>query len=492
MSMKHLLFLCLIWPGALSICGQNMDNSRRDWVWPLGYDYYSDSIGVDAVTFDFSGVGQGDTMRITYGEQDFEMEYANASVCDSNGQLLIYTNGCQFGDVERKRVLDSFMINVTNAHELACFGTSGLRGSRQILMVPDSYDPSTFHLFSEPISIFDFGLRSKSLLYQKIEYATTSFVLEVNDLALKTIDSANIKDSSFNICHLSACLHGNGKDWWIITSLIEKNSFQKFLLTNNGVSGPYTQEVGVAFDVPDGATGNSVFSPDGTKFVDYAVQSGFFNHLIYGIYLTGNPAAYTVTIKDNAFQNVEEHTIYADQISPIRNLQVTDNAFNDNDLFSGGLILPRSGLHIRSFTPGMQNSVVFNNTFLNSPKPLPFGFANRGVWIRNLNGSHIEQNIFTDNFGASPQTYEVVSLFDASTQLWGNTFTGPGNFAGHPSTAIQVQESPACWLSCNTADQTRAGWEFQGQNSDAAQVELSIRPACYFDRTPSSAIRITC
>jgi len=208
------------------------------------------------------------------------------------------------------------------------------------------------------------------------------------------------------------------------------------------------------------------------------VRASRFNNLERGIYLTGNPAPYTVTITGNAFENVDDHSVFADQVSPINRLVVQDNDFNDNDPYSGGInAFPRSGVHIRSFTPGQQSSWIFANTFLNSPKAGGFTFGNRGVWIRNLNGSLIEQNQFTDNFGTTGQPYEGVSVFNASTSIWSNNFAGAGNWVVHPSSATQVQESPSCWLNCNYANQTKLGWEFQGMNSDAAKLEKNIANA---------------
>jgi hypothetical protein len=202
------------------------------------------------------------------------------------------------------------------------------------------------------------------------------------------------------------------------------------------------------------------------------IRASRFNNLERGIYLTGNPAPYTVTIEGNSFENVDDHTVFADQISPINRLEVNGNDFNDNDPWSGGInAFPRSGVHIRSFTPGQQNSWIFKNTFLNSPKAGVFTFGNRGVWIRNLNGSLVEKNRFTDNFGAIGQPYEGVSVFNASTRIWSNSFTGAGNWGVHPSVATRVEESPSCWLNCNNADQTKLGWEFQGMNSDGASLE---------------------
>lgn len=202
------------------------------------------------------------------------------------------------------------------------------------------------------------------------------------------------------------------------------------------------------------------------------VRSSRFREMEWGVYLTGTPGAYDVSIHNNAFERVSDHTVFADQISPINRLEVIANEFNDNDPWSGGITaFPRSGVHIRSFTPGQQNSWIFDNTFLNSPKSGTFTFGNRGVWIRNLNGSLVERNHFVDNFGSTTMPYQGVSVFNASTRIWSNNFNGSGNWSTHPSTAIQVQESPLCWLNCNNADQTKLGWEFQGMNCDGANLE---------------------
>ncbi len=202
------------------------------------------------------------------------------------------------------------------------------------------------------------------------------------------------------------------------------------------------------------------------------IQDCRFNNLERGIFLSGNPAPYRVIIRNNAFENVYEHSVFADQISPIRSLDMYGNAFNDNSLNSGASTgFLRSGIFIHSFTPGQQNSWLFDNTFLNAPKTGLFNFGNRGIGINNLNGSLIEQNVFNDNFGSTTNPYLGITLNKSSAGIWSNTFGGAGNWSTHPSTAIQILESPECWLNCNYADQTRLGWDFQGMNCDGATLE---------------------
>lgn len=262
------------------------------------------------------------------------------------------------------------------------------------------------------------------------------------------------------------------------SNLTVNNSF--FANIANGTGG-----VGILFSVSPAAPSTLIFTGLGSNGYTFdnvqtgvyglgniSIQSSKFRNLERGVFLTGNTGPYNVNISENSFEDILDHSIFADQISPISRLDIKANAFNDNNNYDLlGLQFPRSGIHLRSFIPGPQNSWIFKNTFLNSPKTVSNTFDYRGVLIRNLHGSLIEINQFTDNFGSTVESFEGINLFNASTRIWSNNFTGAGNWGVHPSAAVTVQESPACWLSCNNADQTKFGWEFQGMNCDGASLE---------------------
>jgi Secretion system C-terminal sorting domain len=262
-----LFFLC-------AVSTLSAQNERADWVWTLGYDYFGDSVGIDAVTFDFRGVANGDTMKITYGLQDFEMNRPNASLCDTNGNLLVYTNGCAFGDGNRKIISASDTINLTNAHRVACADNDGLGGSRTVLLLPDNYNRKKKHLICQPITIFDFGLRCDSLMYNRFEIENDSIKIDMNDRVLYTGAMDEITDSSVLFQHLSACLHGNGKDWWIIHPFNNSKTFSTYRIGKEKIELELEQNIAkFPFSTRENATGNSVFSPDGTKYVLYSITS---------------------------------------------------------------------------------------------------------------------------------------------------------------------------------------------------------------------------
>ncbi|MCB0520990.1 MAG: T9SS type A sorting domain-containing protein [Lewinellaceae bacterium] len=312
-------------------------------------------------------------------------------------------------------------------------------------------------------------------------FSMPHYGLAVQNVQLITIGSTagqsnTIRDFSFSY-NCSGLVTGPFGILVRNTSLTVLNT--RFLNIANGTGGR-----GVDFNVTPGAASKlnlTGLGKNGTPTFDN-VQDGVyglgnmdirrchFNNVSWGIYLTGIPAAYQVAIEQNSFENMALESIYEDNSSPIRNLKISNNDFNDNG-DSEQIPDIRSGVRLFSFTPGQQATWILNNTFVNSAKQKPFYYDYRGVRIQNINGSLIESNDFTDNFGNIGLLYEGINVFNASTRFWSNTFTGAGNFATHPSTGIQVVESPSCWLNCNTADQTRTGVGFRGMNSDAARFE---------------------
>jgi hypothetical protein len=265
--MKQILFFCFFLPMITN--AQIPDNSKRDFVWPLGYDFYTDSLGVDAVTFDFSNILQGDTIQIIGGKQAFEMNNTNVAICTVSGKLDLYSNGCDVGNSNKVSILGNYKLNNTNLHNLFCANEQGYTGSRIGLMLPDNYDTSLVHLFFTPVSQLSAGYRSNLLLYSRIKKNMQSFDVE-------TIDSILIQtptDPFFNLGHLSACLHGNGYDWWVLTNLRGTSKITKYLISKNKITGPDYQEVNISTNEFDSNTGNSVFSPDGKLYADYGVVS---------------------------------------------------------------------------------------------------------------------------------------------------------------------------------------------------------------------------
>ena len=72
------------------------------------------------------------------------------------------------------------------------------------------------------------------------------------------------------ISGITACKHANGRDWWIIKHRYDSDIYLTLLLTPYGISGPFTQHAGPY--IYGGGGDQSVFSPDGKKFVRYQID----------------------------------------------------------------------------------------------------------------------------------------------------------------------------------------------------------------------------
>jgi PKD domain-containing protein/type IX secretion system substrate protein len=73
---------------------------------------------------------------------------------------------------------------------------------------------------------------------------------------------------------LTACKHANGRDWWILVRKDERFSrdVYRLLLSPQGVFNLGKQNAGPDILYSQGAVGNVVFSPDGTKYVSHEIR----------------------------------------------------------------------------------------------------------------------------------------------------------------------------------------------------------------------------
>ena len=89
---------------------------------------------------------------------------------------------------------------------------------------------------------------------------------------------------------LTACKHGNGRDWWLITRKAYTNIFYSFLITPTGIGPLISQSIGDTLLPPD--LGQAVFSPQGNKYAlvdhinhlrlfDFDRCTGIFSNPIY-------------------------------------------------------------------------------------------------------------------------------------------------------------------------------------------------------------------
>jgi gliding motility-associated-like protein len=175
-----------------------------------------------------------------------------ASIADSDGALLIYTDG----------------MLVYNKNHMLMQNGSGLMGdastTQSAVIVPKPLSSTTYYIFTLSLEGSSPGLR-----YSEVDMNLDGGLGAVTE-------NKNVPLMSPCTEQLTAVRHANGTDIWVITHGYGNNAFHAYLITQNGVNGTVvTSNSGSVFAANAAATvGCMKASPNGTKLGICNYQSG--------------------------------------------------------------------------------------------------------------------------------------------------------------------------------------------------------------------------
>lgn len=149
----------------------------------------------------------------------------SASICDSAGQILFYTDGSYVWDRT-----DGFMLNGA--------GLQGDESSTQsALICPDPGNISQYYIFTADQG--GYAGPNSGVHYCKVDMSQNSGLGEVVTSQIQLLPPPATEK-------ITAVRHNNGIDFWIITHPFNSNTFQVFLLSASGVnSAPVISAVGM-------------------------------------------------------------------------------------------------------------------------------------------------------------------------------------------------------------------------------------------------------
>jgi hypothetical protein len=246
-----LLFLLLF-----QICAAQ----KEDNTWILGYNsrfeatstILGDTFGNVKMKFNPSGISLQEDDKL---KMDFDGQ--NASICDKQGNFLFCVDGISMTDAKGKIL--------PNGDSLF---TSFLPQTAMILPQPGFDEKYYYVLLAEADYLVDekgfvYDLDVVKLYYNIVEWDKSKSVGKVikrQVLLLKdTLDSK-----------ITACRHGNGRDWWILIKEYSTNTCYQFLLTPQGIKLHNKQIIGKKTYA---GLGQAVFSPDGKWYANYSAVS---------------------------------------------------------------------------------------------------------------------------------------------------------------------------------------------------------------------------
>lgn len=208
---------------------------------------------------------------------------AQATMSDRNGNLLFYTNGIWIANSTGDTLQNGTGLSVGSFYDQ--FVNDGIPAPQAVMFLPNPADSNLYAMFYQTYTVDVNGyLQPPALFYCEIDMSLD------NGLGAVTQKNIPLVQDTLIASELTACKHGNGRDWWIITHRYNSNLYYKFLLTPSGIQGPFSQNIGTVMYVR--GPSQSSFSPDGKKFacyhpledldiMDFDRCSGMFSNFIH-------------------------------------------------------------------------------------------------------------------------------------------------------------------------------------------------------------------
>ncbi len=223
---------------------------KRDNIWLLGYGPSNPEQGYGGTKIDFNT----SPPEISFFDIPINLT-AVGLMCDSKGEkVLFYSGGCAIANSNNQVMLNGDSINTGPYADVFCT-IAGYPVFNGIMALPF---PNTglkyclFHLRKDNSTL------NKDFLFTQIDMS--------QDGGLGAVTSKNeiILQDTFT-SFLTALRHGNGRDWWVMLHKNRSNRSLCYLLDPGGLHDPIVQHLGPKWSYQDWS-GQSVFSPDGSKY----------------------------------------------------------------------------------------------------------------------------------------------------------------------------------------------------------------------------------
>jgi hypothetical protein len=262
MRLSFLIFLLI------STIASSQD--KRDYQWFFGIDQ---QIGPEfrALKFDFNNRPFVPQLR----DSGLRFDRNNVSICDKDGNLLFYSNGCAIANRDHQVIMNGDSINAGEFFDDFWFGGScnfGYPGRQDMLILQDPAFLDGYYVIHKRLEVdmsidLDFDVFNLSYSYVDMQLDGGSGAVTQKNFDFYTTDT-------FHWSYLTAIYQENGEDWWIINPASD-NKFYTFSLDDQGLRLSQAQDAFHEFHpINASASGDAKFSPDGTKYAYFNQYDG--------------------------------------------------------------------------------------------------------------------------------------------------------------------------------------------------------------------------
>jgi len=260
---RHTLFhFFLVFVGVVPTQAQ-----KHDYMWPLGL---GPGLSEYCFFYDFK------SSDVVVREDTVSIGWYSTSYCDTNGDIMFFSNGLKIFDKNGGLVENGDGLNpAVPQWQNSLYYPNGQKSF--FLEKPD--DPKIVYFISldigpHPAQKWPYMFAGQNLMVATIDITANKGagkVLEKNRVLLTGV-----------LMSPAACRHANGRDWWIMVSDSDENRHYRILLSPEGFSEPQTQHIGTKPNPIPYEGGNksnqtvgNCFSPNGNYYVDINAALGF-------------------------------------------------------------------------------------------------------------------------------------------------------------------------------------------------------------------------
>lgn len=203
---------------------------------------------------DFSNIDKPEIIE----KQEYAVNFTatNASICDSMGNLLFYTNGEKIYDPNHQVMENGTGIAVNNADGY------GYRLSQGAIALPYPGHEKLYLLITVEDNLF--------ITMGWNLFSHTIDMTKNNGMGAVIEKRALLVQDSLTWGKLSAVKHANGRDWWFVIPRRFSNTYYIGLLSPTGV---VIKSQNIGYTTEDGV-GESLFSPNGNKYIRVDNRNG--------------------------------------------------------------------------------------------------------------------------------------------------------------------------------------------------------------------------
>ena len=257
--MKKSIYVFL---GILFILLQCASAQWRDREWQLSVSYYvvDSTIPTNAATFTTTTI---DTFSLI---RPLSLRMTDAGICDTSGNLLFYTNAIAIANRNHDTLMNSQ--NFNPGYGTNYYSPYGFNLMQMALIIPHPDSANLYDIFHESFEVMNHPDSPSWNIYQPthLSYSIADMTLDGGLGGINNVKNDTLLIDTLLNGRLTACKHGNGRDWWILVHKYYSNTIYKILLTPQGPYLHSFQNIGPPTpDILD-YFGQNCFSPDGSKY----------------------------------------------------------------------------------------------------------------------------------------------------------------------------------------------------------------------------------